>query len=74
MQQAISKVLARQDLSADEMTTVMHTIMTGGATPAQRVRQRGRRLQRCGRAVRQEGCLGARSGSARGDERAVPDT
>jgi len=35
MQQAISKVLARQDLSSDEMTSVMHTIMTGGATPAQ---------------------------------------
>ena len=35
MQQAIRKVLARQDLSADEMTGVMRTIMTGGATPAQ---------------------------------------
>ncbi|MDJ0805429.1 MAG: anthranilate phosphoribosyltransferase [Gammaproteobacteria bacterium] len=35
MQQAINLVLARQDLSADEMTAVMHTIMTGGATPAQ---------------------------------------
>ncbi len=35
MQQAISKVLARQDLTADEMASVMRTIMTGGATPAQ---------------------------------------
>jgi anthranilate phosphoribosyltransferase len=35
MQQAISKVLARQDLTADEMTSVMRSIMTGGATPAQ---------------------------------------
>ncbi|MCU7808533.1 MAG: anthranilate phosphoribosyltransferase [Candidatus Thiodiazotropha sp. (ex Semelilucina semeliformis)] len=35
MQQAINKVLARQDLTADEMTGVMLTIMTVGATPAQ---------------------------------------
>ena len=35
MQQAINKVLARQDLTADEMKAVMQTIMTGGATPAQ---------------------------------------
>ncbi|MEW8027453.1 MAG: anthranilate phosphoribosyltransferase [Candidatus Thiodiazotropha sp.] len=35
MQQAIKKVLARQDLSADEMTAVMRNIMTGNATPAQ---------------------------------------
>ncbi|MCU7914354.1 MAG: anthranilate phosphoribosyltransferase [Candidatus Thiodiazotropha sp. (ex Gloverina cf. vestifex)] len=35
MQQAINKVLARQDLTADEMNRVMRTIMTGGATPAQ---------------------------------------
>jgi anthranilate phosphoribosyltransferase len=35
MQQAISKVLARQDLTGEEMTEVMQSIMTGGATPAQ---------------------------------------
>ncbi len=35
MQQAINKVLARQDLTVDEMTGVMRTIMTGGATAAQ---------------------------------------
>ncbi|MBT3060807.1 MAG: anthranilate phosphoribosyltransferase [Candidatus Thiodiazotropha sp.] len=35
MQQAIKKVLARQDLTADEMTAVMRNIMTGNATPAQ---------------------------------------
>lgn len=35
MQQAINKVLARQDLTSDEMNAVMQTIMTGGATPAQ---------------------------------------
>ncbi|MEW8361418.1 MAG: anthranilate phosphoribosyltransferase [Candidatus Thiodiazotropha sp.] len=35
MQQAIKKVLARQDLMADEMTAVMRNIMTGNATPAQ---------------------------------------
>ncbi len=35
MQQAINKVLARQDLTGEEMTSVMQTIMTGGATPAQ---------------------------------------
>ena len=35
MQQAINQVIARRDLSADEMTTVMHNIMTGCATPAQ---------------------------------------
>lgn len=35
MQQAINKVLARQDLTGEEMTGVMRTIMTGGATAAQ---------------------------------------
>ncbi len=35
MSQAINKVLTRQNLSEDEMTSVMRTIMTGGATPAQ---------------------------------------
>ena len=35
MPQAINQVLARQDLSAEQMTSVMQTIMTGGATPAQ---------------------------------------
>ena len=35
IKQAIARVLERKDLSADEMTAVMQTIMTGGATPAQ---------------------------------------
>lgn len=35
MQQAISQVLARQNLSAKQMTSIMQTIMTGGATAAQ---------------------------------------
>ena len=35
MQAAIKKVLARQDLTADEMNNVMRIIMTGEATPAQ---------------------------------------
>jgi len=35
IKQAISQVLARHDLSDEEMTEVMRTIMTGGATPAQ---------------------------------------
>ena len=35
MKQAITRVIDRQDLSAEEMTAVMRTIMTGGATPAQ---------------------------------------
>ncbi len=35
MQQAINQVLSQHDLDADEMTGVMRTIMTGGATPAQ---------------------------------------
>ncbi|MET0066779.1 MAG: anthranilate phosphoribosyltransferase [Candidatus Thiodiazotropha sp.] len=35
MSQAISKVLTHQNLSEDEMTSVMRSIMTGGATPAQ---------------------------------------
>ncbi len=35
MPQAINRVLAHKDLSAEEMTSVMRTIMTGGATPAQ---------------------------------------
>lgn len=33
--QAINQVVARRDLTAEEMTSVMRTIMTGGATPAQ---------------------------------------
>jgi anthranilate phosphoribosyltransferase len=35
MQQAINRVLAHQDLSSEEMASVMRSIMTGGATPAQ---------------------------------------
>ena len=35
LQQAINTVIRRDDLSANEMTEVMRTIMTGGATPAQ---------------------------------------
>ncbi|WP_275100199.1 anthranilate phosphoribosyltransferase [Sedimenticola hydrogenitrophicus] len=35
MPQAINQVLAHKDLSNEEMTSVMRTIMTGGATPAQ---------------------------------------
>ncbi|MEW8015533.1 MAG: anthranilate phosphoribosyltransferase [Candidatus Sedimenticola endophacoides] len=35
MPQAINQVLARKDLSSEQMTAVMRTIMTGGATPAQ---------------------------------------
>jgi len=35
IKQAIGKCLEHQDLSADEMTSVMRAIMTGGATPAQ---------------------------------------
>jgi anthranilate phosphoribosyltransferase len=35
LKQAINHLVARRDLSADEMTGVMRTIMTGGATPAQ---------------------------------------
>ncbi|MEJ2611623.1 MAG: anthranilate phosphoribosyltransferase [Candidatus Thiodiazotropha sp.] len=35
LQQAINKVLTRQDLTGEEMTQVMRTIMTGGATAAQ---------------------------------------
>lgn len=35
MQSAIKTVLARKDLSADEMNNVMRIIMTGEATPAQ---------------------------------------
>ncbi|WP_456444259.1 anthranilate phosphoribosyltransferase [Thiolapillus sp.] len=35
MKQAIARVIEKQDLGADEMTAVMRTIMTGGATPAQ---------------------------------------
>lgn len=35
MSQAINHVLARQDLSAEQMGEVMRTIMTGGATDAQ---------------------------------------
>lgn len=35
LQQAINTVIRRGDLRAEEMTEVMRTIMTGGATPAQ---------------------------------------
>lgn len=35
MSQAINQVLQNQDLSAEQMTEVMRTIMTGGATDAQ---------------------------------------
>lgn len=35
IKQALSKVVARIDLSTDEMTQVMRAVMTGGATPAQ---------------------------------------
>ncbi|MCG8429201.1 MAG: anthranilate phosphoribosyltransferase [Chromatiales bacterium] len=35
MSQAINQVLSRKDFSQEQMTEVMHTIMTGGATPAQ---------------------------------------
>ncbi len=35
MKQAINRVLARQDLSGEEMSAIMRAIMTGGATPAQ---------------------------------------
>jgi anthranilate phosphoribosyltransferase len=35
MQQAIKSVLARKDLSRDDMTAVMQLIMTGEATPSQ---------------------------------------
>jgi anthranilate phosphoribosyltransferase len=35
LREAIAHCIDRRDLSAEEMTTVMRTIMTGGATPAQ---------------------------------------
>ncbi len=35
IKQAISQVISRRDLSSEDMTAVMRTIMTGGATPAQ---------------------------------------
>lgn len=35
LKEAIERCIARQDLNSDEMTQVMRTIMTGGATPAQ---------------------------------------
>ena len=35
MSEAISRVIGRHDLGSDEMGSVMRTIMTGGATPAQ---------------------------------------
>ncbi len=35
MQQAIARVVDRHSLSAEEMTAVMRSIMTGGARPAQ---------------------------------------
>lgn len=35
LREAIARCIDRRDLSAEEMTRVMRTIMTGGATPAQ---------------------------------------
>ncbi|OOY39987.1 anthranilate phosphoribosyltransferase, partial [Solemya velum gill symbiont] len=35
IQNAINQVISHTDLSSEEMVEVMHTIMTGGATPAQ---------------------------------------
>ncbi|OGT91891.1 MAG: anthranilate phosphoribosyltransferase [Gammaproteobacteria bacterium RIFOXYA12_FULL_61_12] len=35
LKEAINQVIGRQDLSQEQMTAVMKTIMTGGATPAQ---------------------------------------
>jgi anthranilate phosphoribosyltransferase len=35
LQQAIQKIIEKENLSADEMTSVMQSIMTGEATPAQ---------------------------------------
>ncbi|MEQ9393729.1 anthranilate phosphoribosyltransferase [Haliea sp.] len=35
MQQALARLVARQDLSQDEMASVMTTVMSGGATDAQ---------------------------------------
>ena len=35
LREAIAQCIDRRDLSAEDMTTVMRTIMTGGATPAQ---------------------------------------
>lgn len=35
IKQAIARCLDREDLSAEEMSSVMETVMTGGATPAQ---------------------------------------
>ncbi len=35
LREAISRCIARHDLSGDEMTAIMRTIMTGGATSAQ---------------------------------------
>jgi anthranilate phosphoribosyltransferase len=35
IKQAIGRLIDRQDLTGDEMSSVMRTIMTGGATPAQ---------------------------------------
>jgi anthranilate phosphoribosyltransferase len=35
MKDAIARCIERRDLSAEEMTAVMRTVMTGGATPAQ---------------------------------------
>ena len=35
IKQAIAHVIEHHDLDADDMTTVMRQIMTGGATPAQ---------------------------------------
>ena len=35
MQEAIGQVVERRNLSGEEMTEVMQSIMTGGATPSQ---------------------------------------
>lgn len=35
MKQAIARIIEKQNLNSEEMTAVMQTIMTGGATPAQ---------------------------------------
>ncbi len=35
MKQAIARVIEHKDLTGEEMVSVMHAIMTGGATPAQ---------------------------------------
>ena len=35
IKQAIARIVDQHSLSAEEMTAVMNSIMTGGATPAQ---------------------------------------